>query len=305
MSVPARLEAGLVAALLRVLGALPADLASDLAGGVAAFVGPFLPASGVAAAGLRAALPGLDAAARARVVRGVWRELGRTAGEFPHIGRLPQGSAAGPGWTLVGEDILAGLRARGGPVIFFSGHLGNWEILPRASAFYGLPCASFYRAAQNPDVDALITGARQAASGDGLRLFAKGGRGARQALAHLAQGGALAMLVDQKLNDGVAARFFGMRAMTAPAAASFALHFRCPLVPALAERVGPARLRIVIEPPLALPDTGSRAEDVLRLTQAVNDVLERWIRARPESWLWLHRRWPKEEVPVQGRPKRK
>jgi KDO2-lipid IV(A) lauroyltransferase len=303
MSFLARLEAGLVAALLGVLRALPPAASSNLAGGVAAAVGPLLPVSRVAHANLRAALPDLDEAARRRIVRGVWEQLGRTAGEFPHIGRLPHNSASGPGWEVQGEAILAELSARGGPAIFFSGHIGNWEILPRASAFYGLPCASLYRAAKNAQVDALIAQLRQSATGEALKLFPKGAKGARQALMHLGRGGFLAMLVDQKLNDGIEARFFGLPAMTAPAVASFALHFRCPVVPALAERIGPARLRLVIEPPLPLPESGNRIQDVQALTQQVNDVLERWIRARPDSWLWLHRRWPREVVPTSSRNK--
>jgi KDO2-lipid IV(A) lauroyltransferase len=86
--------------------------------------------------------------------------------------------------------------------------------------------------------------------------------------------------------------------MTAPAAASLALHFRCPLIPAIARRIGPARLRLIVENPLALPNSGDRTKDVHDLTQQINDVLERWIRADPPSWLWLHRRWPKTIVPT-------
>ena len=112
-------------------------------------------------------------------------------------------------------------------------------------------------------------------------------------MAHLRAGGILAMLVDQKLNDGIEARFFGLPAMTAPAAAAFALHFRCPLIPAIARRTGPARLYLTIEPPLPLPDTDNRQADIATLTQSINDTLERWIRADPASWLWLHRRWKK------------
>ena len=191
--------------------------------------------------------------------------------------------------------MLAGLAARGGPVIFFSGHLGNWEILPRAANRYGLPVGSFYRAAQNKRVDRRMIALRANAAGHAIRLFPKGAAGARQAAAHLRQGNCLAMLVDQKLNDGIEALFFGLPAMTAPAAAIFALHFRCPLVPARAERIGPARLRLVVEQPLVLPDTGNRKADIASLTQEVSDVLERWIRTDPASWLWLHRRWKKPQ----------
>jgi KDO2-lipid IV(A) lauroyltransferase len=289
-----RLEAGAVGVLGRLLAALPPQAASNLGGFVAGALGPALPVSRVADANLRAALPALDAAGRRRVVRQAWVQLGRTAGELPHVARLEQNTAAGPGWEVAGQEVLAALAARGGPAIFFSGHMGNWEILPHAARAHGLPVASLYRAAQNGLVDTLIARWRRSASGEDLLLFPKGARGARQAMAHLRRGGLLAMLVDQKLNDGIEARFFGMAAMTAPAAAAFALHFRCPVIPARADRIGPARLRLVIEPPLALPHSGNRAADVLALTQGINDVLERWIRADPGSWLWLHRRWPKD-----------
>lgn len=286
------LEAVAVAGVLKILAALPPAAASTLAGTLAAAIGPTLPVSRVAHANLAAAMPELNAAARRRVVRGAWAQLGRTVGEFPHVGRLAQNTPSGPGWEVTGQDVLADLAAHGGPAIFFSGHLGNWEILPRAALQFGLPVASFYRAAQNPQVDAIINILRAKAAGSPPKLFPKGANGARQALSHLRAGGFLAMLVDQKLNEGIRSSFFGLPAMTAPAAASFALHFRCPLIPAAALRIGPARLRLVVEKPLLLPNTGDRAADVAALTQQVNDVLERWIRADPASWLWLHRRWP-------------
>jgi KDO2-lipid IV(A) lauroyltransferase len=296
MTLAERLESGAVRALAGILGALPPATASNLAGSVVASIGPLLPVSRVADANLRAALPELDSAARKRVVRGVWEQLGRTAGEFPHIGRIPHNSPAGPGWEIEGEDIVAALAARGGPGIFFSGHIGNWEILPRAAAFHGVGGAALYRAAQNEGVDEFIRQMRENAVGAPIKYFRKGAKGARQILGHLSGGGFLAALVDQKMNDGIEARLFGLPAMTAPAAASLALHFRCPLIPAVARRIGPARLRLMVEKPLALPNSGDRNKDVHDLTQQVNDVLERWIRAEPQSWLWLHRRWPKTVV---------
>jgi KDO2-lipid IV(A) lauroyltransferase len=298
MTLTERLEAGAVRALAGVLGGLPADTASNLAGLVAAAVGPLLPVSRVADANLRAAMPELDAVERRRIVRGVWESLGRTAGEFPHVARLPHRSASGPGWEVQGEDVVADLAARGGPAIFFSGHIGNWEILPLAAAFHGVQTAALYRAADNAGVDAFIRQVREKGAGRPMLYFRKGARGARQVLGHLKGDGFLSALVDQKMNDGVEARLFGLPAMTAPAVASLALHFRCPLVPAVCRRIGPARFRLLVEPPLTLPQSSDRQQDVLALTQAVNDVLERWIRAEPQSWLWLHRRWPKSAVPI-------
>jgi Kdo2-lipid IVA lauroyltransferase/acyltransferase len=247
----------------------------------------------VAEVNLARALPELDAPGRRRVVRGVWENLGRTVAEMPHVGALRR-TVAGPGWECEDDSELRALRDRGGPAILFSGHLANWEIgLPVAAAI-GLSVSWFYRAASNRAADAAIQDMRRRAMGADVPMFAKGANGAREALAHLRAGGMLGMLVDQKLNEGLAVPFFGRPAMTTPAFAQFALRFRCPTIPVHPVRLGPARFRIICEPPMDLPDTGNRATDIYRLTVATNAVLERWIRKQPECWLWLHRRWPKD-----------
>lgn len=293
-----RLERSLAAALFALLGRLPPAAASSLGGAVARAIGPFLPVSRVAERNLRRALPELDAAARRRILREVWDNLGRTMAEFPHLARLHP-TPAGPGFEVVGGEVLETMAARGGPVIFVSAHYGNWEMLPPIVARYGIPMASFYRALANPALDALIgalraEAMRRATGGREVGNFPKGAAGAKAAFAHLARGGFLGMLVDQKLNDGIEARFFGLPAMTAPAPASFALRFRCPVVPGRIDRIGPARFRLTVDPPLAFTPAGDRAADIARLTQAINDHLEGWIRRRPGHWLWLHRRWPEE-----------
>jgi KDO2-lipid IV(A) lauroyltransferase len=291
-------EAALVRALFGMLRALPPASASTLAGLVARAIGPWLPVSRVADANLRAAMPALGVAARREVVRGVWENLGRTMGELPHLGALRE-TASGPGFEVQGGEHLRALADAGGPAMMASAHIGNWEMLPVICAAYGVRAASFYRAAANPLVDAAIMALRRRAmdqTGGAVPMFAKGASGGRAAAAHLARGGYLGLLMDQKLNDGIEARLFGLPAMTAPAAAAFALHFRCPLLTGHVERLGPARLRLVVGPPLPVPETGSRRGDILALTQSMNDEFERWIRARPESWLWLHRRWPTDVV---------
>jgi KDO2-lipid IV(A) lauroyltransferase len=275
-------------ALLRALGPVRA---SNLGGAVARAIGPYLPVSRVAEANLRRAMPEHDARARAGIVRGVWENLGRTIGELPHVARLAA-TAEGPGWELhIVPRSLVLLRSPE-PSIWVSAHMGNWEVLPRAAALEGTGVASFYRPIANPYIDAFMLRMRAGLTGADMPAFRKGAAGARQALAWLNRGGRLAMLVDQKMNDGIQCRLFGLPAMTAPAAAVFALRHRCPLVPACVERIGPARFRITCEAPLPLPATGDRNADIAALTQAINDRLESWIRARPEQWLWLHRRWP-------------
>jgi Kdo2-lipid IVA lauroyltransferase/acyltransferase len=291
-----RAEAALVRLALALFRALDPVAASNLGGALARTIGPRLPVSRVADANLRLAMPELDAAARRRVIRGAWDNLGRTAAEFPHLTRLRE-TASGPGWEVVGAEIAQALAAQGGPAIFASAHLANWEIMPLVCAARARPLATVYRAASNPFVDKVIRDLRDEAAGGRAVMFPKGAVGARDSVAHLLRGGWLGMLVDQKMNDGVPAKLFGHVAMTARAPAAFALRYGSPLLPAHVERLGPARLRVILEPPLPMPNTGDRTADVQALTEALNARLERWIRARPEEWLWMHRRWPKEAMP--------
>lgn len=280
-------------AALGLMRRFGAARASDIGGAVAVAVGSRLPVSKVAEANLARALPALQGAERRQIIRGVWENIGRTMGELPHLGRLER-TSTGPGWEIAGEEVLRDQAARGGPAIFFSGHIGNWEMLPRILAQVGLPMASFYRALSNVRVNEAVNRLRRDAAGLELPMFPKGAQGARGALAHLAQGGYLGMLADQKMNDGIPVDFFGRPAMTAPALAALALRFRCPVIPGRVRRIGPARLRLEVEPPVPLPDSGDRQADIAALMRSVNRIFERWITDEPGSWLWLHRRWPKD-----------
>jgi KDO2-lipid IV(A) lauroyltransferase len=148
--------------------------------------------------------------------------------------------------------------------------------------------SNVYRAANNRHVDRLLRVLRT----DSAELIPKGSAGARRVIAALGRGAPLAMLIDQKMNDGIPVPLFGRDAMTAPALAQLALKYDCPVLPARVERVGGAHFRVTVEPPLAVPRSGDRQADTRALMAAVNQQLERWIAARPEQWLWLHRRWP-------------
>ena len=255
-------------------------------------LGPLLPVSKIAESNLRHAFPEMSAAERVAVINAVWDNLGRVAGELPHLGALRQ-STKGPGWEIEGEEHLELLKATGAQAIFFSGHLGNWEmILPIASSF-GFAVAGFYRPASNKRADVLIQSLRERALNQHVSMFRKGPEGARAALLHLQSGGSLGLLIDQKMNDGIAVPFFGRSAMTAPALAQLALRFRVPIIPVHVVRLGPARFRMVCEPPLIVSSTGDKKTDTDMILRTVNATLERWIRADPVSWLWLYRRWPK------------
>lgn len=281
------LQGAVLALLWGVLKMLPIERASAIAGAIARTIGPRIAVSRIARRNLARAFPAMTAADIEATVRAVWDNLGRVAGEFPHVGQLDV--FHDPRVTVEGVEHIDRLRDDGKPGIFFTAHLGNWELAAIAVTQRGIPLGVVYRAANNPTADALIRRGRANLPGE---LLAKGREGAKRALAILARGGHLGLLPDQKMNDGISVPFFGRPAMTAPALAQFALKYDCPVVPIHVEREGGVRFRVVVEPPLDVRPTGDRHADVAALTAEVNRVIESWIRATPGQWLWLHRRWP-------------
>ncbi|MBM3567036.1 MAG: lauroyl acyltransferase, partial [Alphaproteobacteria bacterium] len=119
----------------------------------------------------------------------------------------------------------------------------------------------------------------------------KGAGSVRPLLQSLNNGNHLGMMVDQKMNDGIAAPFMGHPAMTATALVDFALRLDCPVVPARVERTGGAHFRLIVGPPMALTRIGDKKADIETNVRHMNAIIEGWVRARPEQWLWLHNRW--------------
>lgn len=279
-----RLEALAAQLIWALFGVLPVDAASATGGWLARTIGPLMGASKIARRNLARAFPHKNPDEIEAIVRGMWDNIGRVAGEFPHLDQI-----AAQRVELIGTEYIDLLRDDEQPGIFISGHVGNWELNGAVAVAHGLPLHLVYRAANNPWIEDLY---RKGRKNGAVGLIQKGSEGARQALLVLKKGGHLGMLVDQKMNDGVAIPFFGRDAMTAPAIAQFATRFKCPLVPARVERLKGANFRLTVYPPLEFPHTGDAHDDNRLLLIRINDLLEEWVRERPDQWLWVHRRWP-------------
>ena len=271
---------------------LPIDLASNLGGALGRAIGPRLGITRRARRSLRLAFPAKTEAEIEAIVRGMWDNLGRTAAEYPHLGRI---TAPGSGRIeLIDLDDAIPLQQKVKPGILVSGHLANWEIMHVVACRIGIDLAIIERSPNNPYVRRLLERLRGVAGG---RRIPKGSGGAKDALKVLRAGGTLGILADQKMSDGIEVRFFGRSAMTAAGPAQLALRTGCPLVPSRIERIGPARFRMTCYAPLELPSDSPPKAAIAAVTQQLNDIFEDWIRQQPADWLWLHRRWPKAAKP--------
>ena len=267
---------------------LPFAAASNLGGRLGRAVGPRLAVSELARRNLERAFPEKTASEIDNIITGMWDNLGRTAFEYPHLDKLK--IYDGDIVEVTGAERIDALKNDGKPGIFFTGHLANWEISALTVARRGLPIHMVYRAPNNPLMEGLFRRHHHRPA-DG-ELIAKGPQGARRLLALLRDGGHLGILVDQKMNDGIAAPFFGRDAMTAPALAKFALKFQCPVVPVQTVRTHGAHFRVIHHQPLEIAPTGDTRADVAAIMKRVNAMLESWIREHPEQWFWVHNRWP-------------
>jgi len=284
-----RIEYVAVCGLFGLFRLLGVDASSALAGKFCRTVGPLVTsASKHGVDNLRAAYPDWSDEQINETLRGVWENLGRTVGEFAHLEKFTR-APFNERITVCGEEIIRPILERGGRVIFVSGHFANWELMPLALHQGGADYSLVYRAANNPLVDELII--KERAKVMSRRQIPKGVHGARAFIDALKSGTSLAILMDQKLTDGIAAPFMERDAMTTPVPARLAIRFGIPIIPVCITRDKGARFTITIKQPLKHEPTGDLHADILALTTKINKSLEENVRTNPEQWLWLHRRW--------------
>jgi KDO2-lipid IV(A) lauroyltransferase len=244
-----------------------------------------------ARANLRAAYPSMSQSEMEAIIVEMWDNLGRTVAEYAHLDKF---SLAGPNprLTVAGTAYAEAAIASGKGVIFISGHFANWEMMPFTAHQLGYESGEVYRPLNNPYVDRWMV--RQRVLNGPKEQIAKGAQGTRRIFTLLRAGKCILLLADQKTNEGLPAPFFGRDAMTTPAPAALALKLGAVVLPASNERLGGARFRMKIYPPIAFQPSGDHDRDILALTAKITEAIESMVRERPSQWLWIHRRWPKE-----------
>jgi KDO2-lipid IV(A) lauroyltransferase len=229
----------------------------------------------------------LSPAARARLAQESFRHLGITVVECC---RLFFGPAEGLLGRVRGRgtEHIRHAMGRGRGVFFLTAHFGNWELLAATHGLAGLGLSVVVRPLDNPYLDALIARARERS---GLRAIPK--REAVQGVrAALTRGECIGILLDQDAGrEGVFVPFLGHAASTSRSLAVLALKTRTPVVPAFIHRLPDGGHELVLEPEIPLVITGDLDHDIAANTARFTEAIERQVRAHPEQWFWVHRRW--------------
>jgi Kdo2-lipid IVA lauroyltransferase/acyltransferase len=240
----------------------------------------------VAETNLALALPELESARRSAILREHYRELGRVCAEYARLAELVHAPGDSVVARVTGLEHIERARAAGRGVILLTGHFGNFELL---GAWLGRqhPVSFVVKPLSNPGVEAWIAHERAAAGVTCIPI----GAGVRLAVRALRENRCIAMLADQDARrHGVFVPFMGRLASTPIGPAALALRTGAALIMGFDRRLADGRHELSIDAPIEIED--ARAPDAaMRLTAAHTLRLETHVRATPEMWFWLHRRW--------------
>jgi KDO2-lipid IV(A) lauroyltransferase len=279
--------------LFWLLGALPFGLSQAIAGALlraALFLMP--DRRRILNSNLDLAFPEKSRQERRAIARGSIDNLARGVAMFARIPGAAKASFKDVVEVEGSKHLEAALR-RGRGILLFTAHVGCWEMMGAYVPTLFSQGAMVVRPIDNPKLDQLV--ARVRASGGGIviphrRLF-------KESLRVLRANGTVGVLIDQNFAHGGAfVNFFGHLAATTPVVSLLARRTGAALIPMhnVWER---GKIRIIFGPPVALSTQADPAKAVVEDTQRMTAEVERWVRERPDHWLWLHNRWKRQPQP--------
>lgn len=238
---------------------------------------------------LEMAFPDKSAAEREILLQNSFVSLGRLLGVFSHFERATRDDLR----ALVeydGTEHLEAAQRRGKGIIVLTMHLGGWEVLSFAHSALYEPLSFLVRPIDNPRIEDMIERIR---GRFGNRPINKK-QAARAALRHLREGGMLGILADlnAQKHEGVFVPFFGRAACMTAGVATLALRTDAAVIPISAPwNAERGRYVFHADPALEIIRTGDHERDVELNTAQYSAAIERHIRAHPEQWLWIHKKW--------------
>ncbi|MAP93633.1 MAG: lipid A biosynthesis acyltransferase [Ponticaulis sp.] len=253
-------------------------------------LGPMTSAHKTALRNIRLAFPDWDDEQIKDTALAAWSCFGQTAGELPHLPEIdpyePNGRV-----EVVNPERMDAIRESGRGAVFISGHFANWEVMASVICNRPVDCFVTYRALNNPHIDRKLNKLRH---DYGISVLTPKGIGTREIMNALKANKAVALMNDQKFNEGIAVPLFGHDAMTAPGPTRLAMKYDVPIVPFSTERTGPGRFRVTVHEPIEIAKTGDLEADIRTTVERINAFVEERVRETPDQWFWMHRRWPKE-----------
>ncbi len=238
---------------------------------------------------LAIAFPDLEPAEREQLLRRCAHHLGTMLAEVAWLRRAREHEVESL-CTLNGLEHFTNALDAGRGVMFTTAHCGNWELLAARLPITGTPMTTAVRQLDDPHFDRVVTRVR---SRFGTEVIPRGPAAGRKLARALGRNRVVGLLIDQDIRDvpGVFVPFFGRPAWTPSGAATLALRMKCPIVPGFIYRRPDGTHLAELQAALEIPTAGTQEDRVRELTAAATAAIERQVRAHPEQWVWMHRRW--------------
>ena len=280
-----------VRSLLGAIGALPLETSMRFGKAVGRFLGLRFPKlQSAARRNLEIALPELPTEEKEKIVRGTFESLGRHLCFVSHFRKFKHEDIRNLIEVVGKEENFDKAFATGRGVLFFTGHFGSWEVFNLLAPAFGYGMNILVRRIDNSLVEIFVDKMRTRFGSVTLDKT----KSARKMFRVLENGEILGILADLNAQEkeGVFVDFFGVPASTTTSIAKLALKTGAVVLPAFAVwEESKSKYVVYLEPPIEYEKTENPDEDIKNLTQKITKTVEKYVRAYPEQWLWIHKRW--------------
>ena len=244
------------------------------------FIGPLFRSKKIVKSNILRAFPNLDEIGIKQISNNMWGNYGRILSEYVFMKHFRNSNL-----KINGKEILEQIKKNDKPVIFISGHFNNFELMAMHIEKSGIDLAAIYRPLNNKFLNFLMEKIRKKYICK--NQIKKGISGTKNLLSFFKYGTSIALMIDQRVSQGIKSDFFRDKAFTTTIPAQFVKKFNCKIVPVYIERIKDVDFELTINKPIEY-SSNDTIEDI---TLDLNNLLEKMILKKPDQWIWSHNRW--------------
>ena len=260
------------------------EISSFISGKIFELFGPLFRSKKLIKSNIQRAIPEINLQEINDIKKNMWNNYGRTLSEYMFLKNYRINNLK-PNINISGKEILEQVKLEKNPVIFVSGHFSNFELMAMQIEKSGVNLAAIYRPLNNMFLNILMERIRKKYICK--KQIKKGTGGVRELLKLYKKGYSIALMIDQRVSEGIKSKFFNEDAFTTTIPAQFIKKFNCKVVPIYIERFNNINFNIKIEKPIEF----SKGSSTEKITQDLNIWLEKMILKNPGKWIWSHNRW--------------
>ena len=264
-------------------------LSSDLGEIIGKYFGPLFRKKTIAKKNILIAFPDLNEKSINEMIERMWKNIGRIFGEYIHINKFSIIDQKKIKIVFANKNNFELLKKNNKPVVFFSGHFANFELMAKCLQELGFNIGAIYRPLNNIFLNPIMEFIRKKYICP--IQIEKGSNGTKKLIKHISTNGPLALMIDQRLSSSIRVPFFNHPATTTTTPAQLAIKYDALLIPVFLKRLEKTNFEFFIEEPLIINRTSDYDKDIFNITQIMNKKIEEFIKRDPAHWLWSHDRW--------------